>query len=50
MAGAAGLIDIGDCRRVADLPADLVKTALARMHTTIEEDVDRMRPTRGGSR
>jgi N-methylhydantoinase A/oxoprolinase/acetone carboxylase beta subunit len=41
VAVAAGLIDLGDRRRVADLPADLVKTALARMHATIEEGVDR---------
>jgi N-methylhydantoinase A/oxoprolinase/acetone carboxylase beta subunit len=43
VAVAAGLIDLGDRRRVADLPADLVKTALARMHATIEEAVDRMK-------
>jgi len=29
VAVAAGLIDLGDRRRVADLPAELVKTALA---------------------
>ena len=43
VAVAAGLIDLGDRRRVADLPADLVKAALARMHATIEEGVDRMK-------
>jgi len=43
VAVAAGLIDLGDRRRVADLPADLVKIALARMHATIEEGVDRMK-------
>jgi N-methylhydantoinase A/oxoprolinase/acetone carboxylase beta subunit len=43
VAVAAGLIDLGDRRRVADLPAELVKTALARMHATIEESVDRMK-------
>jgi len=43
VAVAAGLIDLGDRRRVADLPADLVKRALARMHATIEEGVDRMK-------
>ena len=43
VAVAAGLIDLGDRRRVADLPADLVKTALAWMHATIEEGVDRMK-------
>ncbi|MGH7390380.1 MAG: hydantoinase/oxoprolinase N-terminal domain-containing protein [Candidatus Rokuibacteriota bacterium] len=43
VAVAASLIDLGDRRRVAGLPADLVKTALARMHATIEEGVDRMK-------
>jgi N-methylhydantoinase A/oxoprolinase/acetone carboxylase beta subunit len=43
VAVAAGLIDLGDRRRVADLPADRVKIALARMHATIEEGVDRMK-------
>jgi N-methylhydantoinase A/oxoprolinase/acetone carboxylase beta subunit len=43
VAVAAGLIDLGDRRRVADLPADLVKTALARMHAAIEDGVDRMK-------
>jgi N-methylhydantoinase A/oxoprolinase/acetone carboxylase beta subunit len=43
VAVAAGLIDVGDRRRVADLPADLVKTALARMHGAIEDGVDRMK-------
>ena len=43
VAVAAGLIDLGDRRRVADLPADLVTTALARMHAAIEEGVDRMK-------
>jgi len=43
VAVAASLIDLGDRRRVADVPADLVKTALARMHATIEESVDRMK-------
>jgi N-methylhydantoinase A/oxoprolinase/acetone carboxylase beta subunit len=43
VAVAAGLIDLGDRRRVADLPADRVKTALARMHAMIEEGVDRMK-------
>ena len=28
---------------MADLPADLIKTALARIHATIEEGVDRMK-------
>ena len=43
LAVAAGLIDLGDRRRVADLPTDLVTTALARMHAAIEEGVDRMK-------
>jgi N-methylhydantoinase A/oxoprolinase/acetone carboxylase beta subunit len=43
VAVAAGLLDLGDRRRVADVPADLVKRALARMHATIEEGVDRMK-------
>ena len=43
VAVAAGLIELGDRRRVADLPADLVKTVLARIHATIEEGVDRMK-------
>jgi N-methylhydantoinase A/oxoprolinase/acetone carboxylase beta subunit len=43
VAVAAGLIDLGDRGRVADLPADLVKRALARMHASIEEGVDRMK-------
>jgi N-methylhydantoinase A/oxoprolinase/acetone carboxylase beta subunit len=43
VAVAAGLLDLGDRRRVADLPAALVKAALARMHAIIEEGVDRMK-------
>jgi N-methylhydantoinase A/oxoprolinase/acetone carboxylase beta subunit len=43
VAVAAGLIALGDHRRVADLPADVVKTALVRMQATIEEGVDRMK-------
>ena len=43
VAVAAGLIDLGDRRRVADLPADLVTAALARMHVMIEDGVDRMK-------
>jgi N-methylhydantoinase A/oxoprolinase/acetone carboxylase beta subunit len=43
VAVAAGLIDLGDRRRVADLPADLVKTSMLRMHAMIEEAVDRMK-------
>jgi N-methylhydantoinase A/oxoprolinase/acetone carboxylase beta subunit len=40
---AAGLIDLGDRRRVAALPAALVGGALARIHAMIEEGVDRMK-------
>jgi N-methylhydantoinase A/oxoprolinase/acetone carboxylase beta subunit len=47
VAVAAGLVDLGDRRRVADLPGDVVKAALARMHATIEEGVDRMKTDAG---
>ena len=40
---AAGLEDIGDRSRVAHLPASVVKTALARMQTMVDEAVDRMK-------
>jgi N-methylhydantoinase A/oxoprolinase/acetone carboxylase beta subunit len=43
VAVAAGLIDLGDRRRVADLSADVVQTAVLRMHALIEEGVDRMK-------
>jgi N-methylhydantoinase A/oxoprolinase/acetone carboxylase beta subunit len=43
VAVAAGLAGLGDRHRVADLPGALVKAALARMHATIEEGVDRMK-------
>jgi N-methylhydantoinase A/oxoprolinase/acetone carboxylase beta subunit len=43
VAVAAGLIVLGDRRRVIDQSADLVKTALGRIHATIEEGVDRMK-------
>lgn len=43
VAVAAGLIDLGDRRRVASLPGYLVKRAMARMHAIIEEGVDRMK-------
>jgi N-methylhydantoinase A/oxoprolinase/acetone carboxylase beta subunit len=43
VAVAAGLLDLGDRRRVADLPGERVKAALARIHTAIEEGVDRMK-------
>jgi N-methylhydantoinase A/oxoprolinase/acetone carboxylase beta subunit len=40
---AAGLEDIGDRSRVSHLPANVVKTALARMETMVDEAVDRMK-------
>jgi N-methylhydantoinase A/oxoprolinase/acetone carboxylase beta subunit len=43
IAVAAGLIDLGDRRRVAALPAGLVKAAIDRIHAMIEEGVDRMK-------
>ena len=43
VAVAAGLVDLGDRRRVAGLPGGLVKAALARMHASVEEGVDRMK-------
>jgi N-methylhydantoinase A/oxoprolinase/acetone carboxylase beta subunit len=43
VAVAAGLLDLGDRRRVAALPARLVEAALARMHAILEEGVDRMK-------
>jgi N-methylhydantoinase A/oxoprolinase/acetone carboxylase beta subunit len=43
IAVAAGLIDLGDRRRVAHLPAPLVTAAIARIHAMIEEGVDRMK-------
>jgi N-methylhydantoinase A/oxoprolinase/acetone carboxylase beta subunit len=43
IAVAAGLVDLGDRQRVASLPADLVRGAVARMHAMIEEGVDRMK-------
>jgi N-methylhydantoinase A/oxoprolinase/acetone carboxylase beta subunit len=43
VAVAAGLMDLGERGRVAGLAADVVKTALARMHAMIDEGVDRMK-------
>ena len=43
VAVAAGLTDLGERRRVADLPAGLVKRALARVRALVEEGVDRMK-------
>jgi len=47
IAVAAGLIDLGDRRCVAALPADLVQGAITRMHAMIEEGVDRMKTDAG---
>ena len=47
VAVAAGLVDIGDRRRVASLPAALVEGALARARAMIEEGVDRMKTDAG---
>ena len=47
VAVAAGLIDLGDRKRVASLPAGLVKGALARIRAMIEEGVDRMKTDAG---
>lgn len=40
---AAGLEDIGDRSRVAHLPASTVRNAIRRIHTIVEETVDRMK-------
>jgi N-methylhydantoinase A/oxoprolinase/acetone carboxylase beta subunit len=47
VAVAAGLIDLGDRKRVASLPASLVAEALARIRAMIEEGVDRMKTDAG---
>ena len=47
IAVAAGLVDLGDRRRVASLPAELVTGAIARMHAMVEEAVDRMKTDAG---
>jgi N-methylhydantoinase A/oxoprolinase/acetone carboxylase beta subunit len=43
IAVAAGLIELGDRRRVAALPATLIKGAVERIHAMLEEGVDRMK-------
>src|SRR6185436_9573435 len=43
IAVAAGLIDLGDKRRVANLSKALIEGTLARVRTMIEEGVDRMK-------
>ena len=47
IAVAAGLIDLGDRKRVASLPAALVDAALTRVRAMIEEGVDRMKTDAG---
>ena len=47
IAVAAGLIDLGDRRRVASLSAAQVNEALARVRAMIEEGVDRMKTDAG---
>ena len=47
VAVAAGLIDLGDRKRVAALPAALVTEALARIRAMIEEGMDRMKTDAG---
>ena len=44
---AAGLLDLGDRARVADLPASHVRRAVERIGTTIEEAVDRVKTEAG---
>jgi len=43
VAVAAHLVDLGDRRRVADLPPALIRGCVARMHAMLEEGVDRMK-------
>jgi N-methylhydantoinase A/oxoprolinase/acetone carboxylase beta subunit len=47
VAVAAGLVDLGDRKRVASLPSALVEEALARVRAMIEEGVDRMKTDAG---
>ena len=44
---AAGLLDLGERRRVASLPASLVSACLERIRRVIEEAVDRMKTEAG---
>ncbi|MGH7268018.1 MAG: hydantoinase/oxoprolinase N-terminal domain-containing protein [Candidatus Rokuibacteriota bacterium] len=43
VAVAAGLVELGDRRRVESLPATLVSAALTRIHGMLEDGVDRMK-------
>jgi N-methylhydantoinase A/oxoprolinase/acetone carboxylase beta subunit len=47
IAVAAGLVDLGDRKRVAALPPALVEAALTRIRAMIEEGVDRMKTDAG---
>ena len=47
VAVAAGLLDLGDRKRVASLPSALVEEALGRARAMIEEGVDRMKTDAG---
>jgi len=47
IAVAAGLVDLGDQRRVASLPAELVTGAITRIHAMVAEGVDRMKTDAG---
>jgi N-methylhydantoinase A/oxoprolinase/acetone carboxylase beta subunit len=47
VAVAAGLVDLGDRRWVADLPASLIDAVLGRVRTLLEEGVDRMKTEAG---
>lgn len=40
---AAGMIRLGDPALVAHLPADFIRRALARIHTIVEDNADRMK-------
>lgn len=44
VAVAAGASSLGDPRCVADLPEDLVSDAMAMVHATLEDAIDRMKP------
>ncbi|RYH12316.1 hydantoinase/oxoprolinase N-terminal domain-containing protein [Tropicimonas sp. IMCC6043] len=43
IAVASGLLDLGDASRVAGLSAEFVKSALAKIHASVAENVDRMK-------
>ena len=47
LAVARGLIELGDKARVGDQPAELLDAAIADIHATIEDSVDRMKTEAG---